>query len=824
MADRPQGRKHGPADSSGGVHKRGEGLHTGKVGNADYGGRNGRNNGPSRSSGSDDAVDDLLKVAAAAGAVHAAGKMLSGNRGGGKRKKGGFGKFLLIIIVVLLALFFLGTCDTEDTGEYSYEETPVSEVTYSSGSGHSWSAPATTYVNASTASVNNSVSSGARDKYTVLKGNGEDQVTMLVYMCGTDLESKYGMATSDLTEMAYAQHSDKVNIVVETGGCRKWKNSSISSRTNQRWLVTDNALQSLDDNVGSAQMTDPDTLEDFISWGAKAYPANRYILVLWDHGGGSLTGYGYDELYPNGSMTVDEIASAVKNSGVKFDFIGFDACLMANAETAVAMEPYADYLIASEETEPGTSWYYTDWLTTLAENSSTPTVNLGKQIVDGFINASAENSSRDKTSLSVVDLAEFDALVPEKLSAFAKQIRNDIDSDEYQSVADARSVTKEFAESSYIDQIDLVHFCKNMNTSESNALAEAVQECVKYNRCNNMTNAYGLSIYFPYNDTKSVSTALSVYNNINMDGSYAEAIRSFATLEASGQIVTNNSSGSLFDLLSGGSQSSQEEYSYEPSDLLNLLLSSGSGYYDNSGYSGSYGSPSLFDLLGGEYTDDESMDDYCSYFGRNHIASNNLVFSEKNGRKVLSLSEAEWKLVHDIELNVWADDGTGYIDLGLDNIYSFNDDGDLVADYDRTWVSINQHVVSYYFTAYEEDENGNGIYSGYVPAMLNGEKVRILLQFDMDGNGTVLGVQKVYDDGTAPRGYEEVDDGDVIDFLCDYYDYDGNYQDTYYLGDPLTVDGDLSVGTYQIDEGRLLYGYRLSNIYNGYQWTDMLEG
>ena len=60
-------------------------------------------------------------------------------------------------------------------------------------------------------------------------------------------------------------------------------------------------------------------------------------------------GYGYDEKYPGqGSMTLDEINTALENAGVKFDFIGFDACLMATAETALVCSEYADYMIASE--------------------------------------------------------------------------------------------------------------------------------------------------------------------------------------------------------------------------------------------------------------------------------------------------------------------------------------------------------------------------------------------------------------------------------------------------------------------------------------------
>ena len=115
----------------------------------------------------------------------------------------------------------------------------------------------------------------------------------------------------------------------------------------------------------------------YIQCCAGRYPASRYALILWDHGGGSVSGYGYDEKFAStGSMDLAGLDRALGDGGVKFDFIGFDACLMATAETALTMAQYADYLIASEETEPGVGWYYTDWLTALGEDPSMLTALL----------------------------------------------------------------------------------------------------------------------------------------------------------------------------------------------------------------------------------------------------------------------------------------------------------------------------------------------------------------------------------------------------------------------------------------------------------------
>ncbi|MCR5229594.1 MAG: hypothetical protein K6D03_05670 [Solobacterium sp.] len=861
MPERPQGRKRTGEVTSGGVNKRGEGRTDGKVGSADYSGRENKNNDLNRAGGK---KGSGLGAAAAAGAFAAAAS--SGRKtgyGGNRNRNGGGGLFRLILIIflVMLLMNFLGMCGGSGTssgagsqGSGTTAVTPTPKPTpaptanpisnnTTSVSG-SWVQPTTTYTDTNTSAVNTSVVQQAREKYTKLKGNGQDTVTMMVYLCGTDLESNYGMATSDLNEMLYADLGRNVNIIVESGGTKKWQNSAMSTRQNQRWrLVNDGqnrGLQALA-NLQSKPMTGASTLSDFIRYGAENYPADRYILILWDHGGGSIAGYAHDQLYPNGSMTIDQVASALKDGGIKFDIIGFDACLMQTAETAVAVEPYADYLIASEETEPGTGWYYTNWLTALSGNTSIPTTELSKIIIDDFVTKSYQASSRDKTSLSIVDLAEFAAVVPAKLSAFAGEINNTIKSDDFKTVANARSVTKEFAQSNRIDQIDLVHFCKNIGTKSAKELADAVQSCVKYNRCNNMTNAYGMSIYFPYKSTSAVSKAAKIYENIDMDENYTSAIRSFATLAGSGQVVSNNSSNSLFDILGGAGSAPSGSYSYDPTDILNLLLSGSSqpssggygGAYGNyygspqGGYSGSYygnGGLDLSSLLGGSSgVDSAALDLFSALIGRNHVDSGQLVLSEKDGKQVLRLGDDQWSMIENVELNVWFDDGAGYIDLGLDNIYSFDEDGDLVMEYDGLWNSINGHVVSYYMISQEDTD----VFEGFVPAELNGEKVNLIIRFEGDNPGVVLGAQKIYEDGIEAKGLIEIKDGDRIEFLCDYYTYDGDYQATYYLGEPLIVEdaSDLKVGIYEIEpkeNEKVLFGYRLTDAYNAYHWTPMI--
>ena len=239
-------------------------------------------------------------------------------------------------------------------------------------------------------------------------------------MCGTDLESQQGMATSDLKEMANATVGSKVNLIVYTGGCRQWRNNVISSSVNQIYKISDGKFECLVKDAGNASMIKSDTLASFISFGKENYPADRMCLILWDHGGGSVSGYGYDEKVGHDqSMTLAGINSALKKANVKFDFIGFDACLMATVENGLMLGQYADYMIASEETEPGVGWYYTNWLTQLSKNTSMPTIQIGKQIADDFVTVCDRQCRGQATTLSVVDLAELQATIPEELKQFS---------------------------------------------------------------------------------------------------------------------------------------------------------------------------------------------------------------------------------------------------------------------------------------------------------------------------------------------------------------------------------------------------------------------
>ena len=883
--NRPEGRKKRIGGEGSGLHRRGDGLNTGPVGSGE---------GFKPASGTP-------------------GPGFTGNGGGGNyngRRSGG-GKSPLVIIVLLLALLFGGKGALSSfLGGGEIAEVPPTPAAVQltprptpkpspkpnagisgaalqgilgAGSQSDWKEPANT-----SAAVNQTVASGAREKFTTIRGKGKDVVTLMVYMCGTDLESRGGMATKDLLEMTRATISDKVNLIVYTGGCTHWNNNVVSKSSNQIYQVVSGNLKSLNGNAGTGSMTDPKTLADFISYSAKKFPADRYQLIFWDHGGGSVSGFGYDQRYgSNSSMTLSGIKQALEKGGVKFDFIGFDACLMGTLENGLMLADHADYLIASEETEPGTGWYYTTWLTKLSANSSTPTTEIGRQIVDDFITACAQGAPGQAATLSVVDLAELSATVPPAFKAFSESISGMIAAKEYAQVSQARSNTREFARSTAIDQIDLVHFAGNIGNAEAKALSRVLLDAVKYNRTSsNMNNAYGVSIYFPYRKLSNVDKAVKTYSAIGLDDSYSQCIREFASLETSGQVSTggySNPYASLFgDLSQYGLSGSAGSYGY---GYGGYGSSSGAGGYGSSSGAGGYGSSSGASGYGsssGGYSSSDSMElinslisaflggdmgsmsglggstdylfgrsmpqeDAAAYIAENLFDPSALVWTENAaGERVIALSEEQWSLVRELDLNMFVLDGDAYLDLGRDNIFDWDDSGDLLAPQELTWLTINGHFIAYYHE-YSTGSGADRVDTGYCPVLLNGERAELLISFDSEGCGSVVGVRSVYagETDTVAKSLTEpgpsvdfrrpdaaetdttayvLKNGDRVDFLCDCYGTDGTYRDSYMLGDPLIVDGELKVYDAYLPAGRTLMTYRFTDLYQQHYWTLPIEG
>ena len=810
MDQQPRGREKNVTGKAGPLNKRGEGLGTGPVGRSEgYSGR-------TSSGGSDPSYQNQ-------------GPQRSGGRSGGK-----LGLIIIVAVVVLVLGGKFGLGNLLGGGSQNNSVSPSLPTSLFSGFTDSTSSSGWV-TQSNTGVLNKEVADGAREKRTVLYGDGRDHVTVMVYLCGTDLESKSGMASSDLKEMASATLSGNVDVLVYTGGCKAWKTGGISNNSNQIYKIENGKLRCLVNNDGNEPMTKSSTLARFIKYCSNNYPANRNILVMWDHGGGSISGFGYDERNAQaGSMSLKGIDDALTAAGVKFDIVGYDACLMGTLENALMLEKHADYLIGSEETEPGVGWYHTNWLNKLSSDPAVPSTELGKIIIDDFVSYCNQRCPGQKTTLSLTDLAELAATVPQEFTEFAAETADIINSNDFKVISDARKNTREFAVSSKTDQIDLVHLAYNIDTKESKDLAQAILGAVKYNKTSSsITNAYGLAIYFPYKKSSRVPSALKAYESLGIDSKYAECVRSFASLEAAGQVVaTDTQPSSPFPSLFGNFTGTSASSSADISTLLGGLLSGASSLPSSSSVpSASSSSPqsslgSLGNLaglaelfLGGGL----DVNRATGIISENQLDTSGFVWIKDGRDYKLAIDESQWKQIHSLQLNVFYDDGEGYIDLGLDNVYRISDRGELINDFDGTWLAIDGQVVPYYYID-TVSEGDNYTITGRVPVMINGDMANLILVFDNENPyGYIAGARYDYKDGeteTIAKGLESLTEGDVIEFVCDYYTYDGEYQDSYLLGDELIYTGNHEISNLELDdEDKCSAIYMLTDIYNNEYWT-----
>ena len=364
--------------------------------------------------------------------------------------------------------------------------------------------------------------------------------TIMMYMVGSDLESEHAAASDDIQEIIDSNfNDDSINFLIYTGGCSDWDISDIPDGENTTFLITDGDLQELD-NEGARNMGDADTLSDFLTYGYENYPAEQYSVIFWNHGGGSFSGFGYDELTED-SLTLIELSEAFGNSPFnesnKLEWIGFDACLMATIETADALSPYSKYLIASQEPEPSWGWDYS-FLADIDDLNSG--ADIGTKIVDEYIETTEGNFllsplSYSNITLSVLDLSYTDDVETALNALFAKadDSLNDATFAKYSRI---RSNTKELA-SMYtgeysFDVVDMVDLAKKMETeflTEATALESALSNLIVYNNTNEM-NANGVSIYYPYNAKQYSGYYIPMYHKFNFATDYADYIENFTIL------------------------------------------------------------------------------------------------------------------------------------------------------------------------------------------------------------------------------------------------------------------------------------------------------
>lgn len=355
--------------------------------------------------------------------------------------------------------------------------------------------------------------------------------TVMIYMIGSDLESKRGLATDDLNEIMAANLGENVNVVIQTMGTRQWCSPSVRADTSERFCIRDGGLHLLDDKLGQLDSTDPQTLTDFIRYCADTFPADRNILVLWDHGAGPIYGFGCDEHQgKNASLTLDELRTALRESEVTFDLLGMDACLMGSLETCCALWSFADYLCASEDFESSDGWEYTRWLSALGKNPAIATPELGRIITEDFATASAK--AGEDGILALVDLA-YTPLLSAGWARFGYEHDSALTSANYSWAATPSARATELsqrifdADSYYVTDVMAAANTVDGEGSDvlSSMLSDAISACSSTEGSKYMT---GLSVTLPYADSSFYQKMKAVLLGCGFDETYLEWLGTFA--------------------------------------------------------------------------------------------------------------------------------------------------------------------------------------------------------------------------------------------------------------------------------------------------------
>lgn len=408
-----------------------------------------------------------------------------------------------------------------------------------------------------------------------------------MYICGADLESRFGFATDNLSELKYKQIPENVKFVVETGGTTEWQNDLFDAQYLQRWDLNSEGFINLD-NLPLDNMGEEKTLESFLEFSHKNYPADKTMLLIWDHGGGTCYGACWDENYPDTkSLSINDIHDAIKNTfgsddiNPPLDILAFDCCLMATIDVAELFNDEASYLLASEEVIPGGGYNYSTLIKYFKDNPGITPEDLGKDIIDGYSKKYLENDDPiGKVTLSLTDLSKIN-----KVSSAVDSMFNDVLKEIY-SYPDFFVDLSIIADSSenyggnsrvegYYNLVDIKDFasqCEQFIPSAKDVIS-AVDDAVLY-KVNGEYRSYGggLSMVYNYDANENdleryikngTSEALKSFisittintlqdeekeyvNNLGLDAQNLPMIKSFKSVDTSHKEVRKNSEGNYF--------------------------------------------------------------------------------------------------------------------------------------------------------------------------------------------------------------------------------------------------------------------------------------
>ncbi|MGN0182613.1 MAG: clostripain-related cysteine peptidase [Candidatus Ornithomonoglobus sp.] len=351
--------------------------------------------------------------------------------------------------------------------------------------------------------------------------------TIFIFMIGSDMSQYAGY---DICEMLGSGYSDRdTNVILIAGGSKKWSIDALNENSVGVYKLTENGFVSLNEK-NNYNIFDTDDIYNLMFRYMARYSADSYSVFFWDHGGGFVNGFGKDESRENSSISTEKLAGVfadikrdVKEDygmDYNYDIVGFDACFMADVQTA---EEFAQagfkYFIGSEDAESFYGWSY-DFLGSPALGAG------GSELCRAVIDKTAEfNDSHSVVSytLSAIDLSKTRDII----SSLEQVSDNVITEDENKYLA-ARYNTKTYGnsgsgsrfDSGSHDYVDVSDYAEKISTvgTDTSELAATVDEAVIYNKSSEAS--CGISVYSYYSSSKG-----SLNSWCNLTGDELEAYK-----------------------------------------------------------------------------------------------------------------------------------------------------------------------------------------------------------------------------------------------------------------------------------------------------------
>lgn len=606
-------------------------------------------------------------------------------------------------------------------------------------------------------------------------GETSDQTWAIYwYLCGSDLESWYGCATDDLEEMLAVDLPENVQVIIQTGGALEWFREDIEPDRIGRYIYDSKGFRLLEEQP-QANMGQAETLASFMEFCTTQYPADRTMVVFWNHGGGSVNGAAFDVNYQFDSLTIDEFRTAfeqvcdLSSQQPPFDIIGFDACLMATVDVADAFRDVGRYLVASEELEPGNGWYYTDWLQALSENPGMEPEMLGRTVCDAYLKGCEMAGTQDDITLSVTDLSKIDPLIEAYNNLGTEALVDAIENPEFytsfsRGAVGAESYGGNTQEQGYTNMVDLGHLVRNnehLLPESTWAVLKSLEECVVY-RVNG-----------PY---RSESTGLSCYHSYNGDVDNFVDYTGVGCSEAFKYLYGYGLSGKVSDagMEYIKAKGIMEELPPEQGQLFDISVLEGAEVFvDDMG---------LAELYVGETAADA-------------IVSAQSILVWFSGDKMLNLG--------------WSDTASEDFEQGL-----FSD------WIDGYWPSIDGHLVH---TEVVYQGSDYTIYS--VPILLNGEQCNLRVVYDEQKQDyTVLGARKgLTVEGMADKNLIKLKVGDSITFVYQERSLEDSGGFAYTAGETIRVTEETAFYETPLPPGEFGLMFKLFNAKNQSVLSEVLR-